>query len=124
MRNNVWLAVATAIAFAGGGASAAELNTLSDIQVKPTGSGAQVVVTGSRAPTFTVFRLSAPDRLVVDLSGADASGVKGHHDGTGPVAGIVASQFSDERASVGRVTVSLSEASAYDVRADGARVVI
>lgn len=124
MRNNVWLAIAATIALAGGGASAAELNTLSDIQVKSTGTGAQVVVTGTRAPTFTVFRLSAPDRLVVDLSGADASGVKGHHDGQGPVVGVVASQFSDERASVGRVIVSLSEASGYDVRADGSRVVI
>ena len=101
MRNNVWLAIAATIALAGGGASAAELNSLSDIQVKSTGTGAQVVVTGTRAPTFTVFRLSAPDRLVVDLSGADASGVKGHHDGQGPVVGVVASQFSDERASVG-----------------------
>jgi type IV pilus assembly protein PilQ len=123
MRSNVWMAVAT-IALAGGRASAAELNALSNIEVRPTANGAQVVVTGSRSPTFTVFRLGTPDRLVVDLSGADATRVKGHHAGQGPVVGVVASQFSDERASVGRVIVSLSGASSYDVRTDGSRVVI
>ena len=44
--------------------------------------------------------------------------------GQGPVSGIVASQFSDERASVGRVLVALDKASQYDVRADGNRVII
>ena len=100
------------------------LNTLSNLKVVPTGTGVQVVVVGDRQPTFTVFRLSEPDRLVVDLSSADASGIKGHHDGQGPVAGVVASQFTDSRASVGRVLVALSGASQYDVRADGNRVVI
>lgn len=123
MRNNLYLTILS-VAVAAGGASAAELNTLKDIQVKRSGGGAQVVVTGSKAPTFTVFRLGAPDRLVVDLSAADASTVKGFHDGDGPVLGVVASQFSDERASVGRVVVSLQDASGYDVRADGDRVVI
>ncbi|MBX5482717.1 MAG: type IV pilus secretin PilQ [Myxococcaceae bacterium] len=123
MRNNVWLAI-VAIALAGGRASASELNTLRDIRVQEAAGGAQVVVQGSRAPTFTVFRLGSPDRLVVDLSAADATSVKGFHEGLGPVAGVVASQFSDERASVGRVVVSLQDASSYDVRADGDRVVI
>ena len=113
----------TALIFAGG-ASAAELNTLSDLKVLPTGSGAQVVVAGSRSPTFTVFRLNDPDRLVVDLSSADATGVKGHHPGAGPVSGVVASQFSDGQSSVGRVLVALGGAAKYDVRADGNRVII
>ncbi|MGZ3458447.1 MAG: AMIN domain-containing protein, partial [Archangium sp.] len=118
------MVAALAVAIVGVGAQAAELNTLRDLKVVQTGSGAQVVVTGTRAPTFTVFRLSGPERLVVDLSSADATGIKGHHDGQGPVAGVVASQFSDERASVGRVLVALSQAAQYDVRADGNRVLI
>lgn len=105
-------------------AEGAELNTLRDLQVVQTGSGAQVVVSGTRAPTFTVFRLSGPERLVVDLSSADATSIKGHHEGNGPVAGVVASQFSDARASVGRVLVALRQAAQYDVRADGNRVII
>ncbi|MDC0709775.1 type IV pilus secretin PilQ [Stigmatella sp. ncwal1] len=120
-----WVIAAVLLAsIAGANAEGAELNTLRDLQVVQTGSGAQVVVAGTRPPTFTVFRLSGPERLVVDLSSADATGIKGHHTGTGPVTGIVASQFSDERASVGRVLVALDKASQYDVRADGNRIVI
>ncbi|SEM93461.1 type IV pilus assembly protein PilQ [Stigmatella aurantiaca] len=118
------IAAVLSAAIAGANAEGAELNTLRDLKVVQTGSGAQVVVAGTRPPTFTVFRLSGPERLVVDLSSADATGIKGHHSGTGPVTGIVASQFSDERASVGRVLVALDKASQYDVRADGNRVVI
>ncbi len=123
MRINAWLATVSLV-MAGGGASAAGLNTLKDIEVSSAGANAQVVVTGSSAPTFTVFRLNSPERLVVDLSGADATTIKGHHDGKGPIRGIVASQFSDERSSVGRLVVSLDGAQGYDVRADGQRVVI
>jgi type IV pilus assembly protein PilQ len=118
------MVAALAVAIVGAGAEAAELNTLRDLKVVQTGSGAQVVVAGTRAPTFTVFRLSGPERLVVDLSSADATGIKGHHNGQGPVAGVVASQFSDERASVGRVLVALHQAAQYDVRADGNKVII
>ncbi|NOJ78624.1 type IV pilus secretin PilQ [Myxococcus xanthus] len=118
------LATAWAVVLVGARVHGAELNTLRGLDVSRTGSGAQVVVTGTRPPTFTVFRLSGPERLVVDLSSADATGIKGHHDGSGPVSGVVASQFSDERASVGRVLLALDKASQYDVRADGNRVVI
>lgn len=123
-RGKWMLAAAWAVLVVGARVEGAELNTLRNLDVSRTGSGAQVVVTGTRPPTFTVFRLSGPERLVVDLSSADATGIKGHHDGTGPVAGVVASQFSDERASVGRVLLALDKASQYDVRADGNRVVI
>ncbi|WP_043429365.1 type IV pilus secretin PilQ [Cystobacter fuscus] len=120
----VSVVVALLAATLGLDSQAAELNTLRDLKVVQTGAGAQVVVTGTRAPTFTVFRLSGPERLVVDLSSADATGIKGHHNGQGPVVGVVASQFSDERASVGRLLVALQQAAQYDVRADGNRVVI
>ncbi|WP_223636788.1 type IV pilus secretin PilQ [Corallococcus sp. EGB] len=118
------MATAWAVVLASAKVYGADLNTLKDLQVTRTGAGAQVVVTGNRPPTFTVFRLSGPERLVVDLSSADATGIKGHHDGTGPVSGVVAAQFSDARASVGRVLVALDQASQYDVRAEGNRVVI
>jgi type IV pilus assembly protein PilQ len=112
------------IALGSFGASAASLNTLRDLEVRSTAAGAEVAVKGDRPPTFTVFRLSDPDRLVIDLSSTDATGVKGHYDGTGPITGVVASQFSDAKASVGRILVTLERATQYDVRADGNRVVV
>jgi type IV pilus assembly protein PilQ len=108
----------------GGAALAAELNSLKSLNVASTPSGAQVVVEGNRVPTFTVFRLSEPDRLVVDVSSADASSIQGHHEGQGPINGVVASQFSDDKKSVGRVMVALASASQYDVKADGTRLVV
>ena len=89
---------------------AADVNALKGIEVQKTPAGAQVVVTGSRAPIFTVFRLGEPDRLVVDLSAADAAQVVGHRDGAGPVAGVVASQFTNDRSNVGRVLIALDGA--------------
>ncbi len=118
-RMSVLLSVLLSIASAG----AAELNTLSDLKVIPTNSGAQVVVRGNRAPTFTVFRLNDPERLVIDVSGADATAIRGHHPGSGPISGVVASQFADGQSSVGRLLVAVGKNSKYDVRADGDRVV-
>jgi type IV pilus assembly protein PilQ len=124
MIRNLLLSAAAAAVAMSAPAFAAELNNLSALKVLKTPGGAQVVVEGNRAPTFTVFRLNEPDRLVVDLSGADASGIKGHHDGSGPVSGVVASQFADDKASVGRVLIALDKATRYDVHADGNRIVV
>lgn len=100
------------------------LNVLTRLEVRPTSSGAQVVIAGSRPPTFTVFRLADPDRLVVDVSSSDVSTIRGQHDGRGPVTGVVASQFTDDRASVGRLLVALDHAGPYEVHADGNTVVV
>ncbi len=118
------LLMTSALFFAAGAAEAAGVNTLNDLKVTKTPQGATLVVQGTTAPTFTVFRLSEPDRLVVDMSGSDVASIKGHHEGVGPVTGIVASQFSDEHASVGRLLIGLDGVSRYDVRAQGKSVVV
>jgi type IV pilus assembly protein PilQ len=106
------------------GAFATELNALSEVKVAATPTGAQVVVTGSRPGVFTVFRLPNPDRLVVDVTSADASAVKGVKDGAGPVGGVVISQFSDEHGNVARFLVALKKAGSFDVHGDGDRIFI
>ncbi|MBX7098194.1 MAG: type IV pilus secretin PilQ [Myxococcaceae bacterium] len=105
-------------------AEAEALNRLSLLRVESTGQGAQVVVEAARTPVFSVFRLNDPDRLVVDVTGADAAKIAGHQDGVGPVAGVVTTQFTDERSTVARVMIALREAARYDVRADGTRLLI
>jgi len=123
MKNSLWIAVV--LAFAPQSVlAAAELNVVKALEVTANEGGAQVAITGSKSPTFTVFRLSSPDRIVVDLAGADVSAVRGPHDGTGPVAGIAVSQFSDENATLGRVTVSVSPDARYDVKAVGDQVLV
>lgn len=99
-------------------------NRLSGLIVTPTGGGVEVRVTCSQAPTFNVFRLKDPDRLVVDVSGASVGDLKGHHEGAGPVTGIVASQFSDPSSEVGRLLLGLDGARRFDVKAVGDQLVV
>jgi len=109
-----WVAV-----LAAGPSLSAEQNVLREVRLEATPTGARVVVTGSRAPIFTVFRLAGPDRLVIDVTSADASAIRGAREGQGPIAGINVSQFTDSTSSVGRVLVALRETKSYDVKADG-----
>ena len=107
-----------------GVAHAAAGNELKAVKVSPSGSGVEVSVACSQAPIFNVFRLKDPDRLVVDVSNASVAGIKGHHDGAGPVTGIVASQFTDAKADVGRLLFGLDGARHYDVKAVDSTLVV
>jgi len=99
-------------------------NALTGVSVATTTSGVEVTVRCSQAPVFNVFRLKEPDRLVVDVSGANVEAIKGHHEGAGPVTGVVASQFSDAKAEVGRLLLGLSNARRYDVKAVDSALII
>src|SRR6266851_966642 len=112
-------------AFLGTGlAGATEVNRLGELRVFPIERGAQVILKGSQSPNFTVFRLPDPDRLIVDVSSADAHAIEGQRAGAGPISGLVTSQFSDARSSIGRILIGLSRPSKYDVHADGERLII
>lgn len=118
--------IKSALLFAGllAGSASAAGNTLQDVSVAPTPAGVEVTVKCSEPPVFNVFRLKEPDRLVVDVSNASVEAIKGHHDGNGPVAGIMASQFSDAKAEVGRLLLGLNNAKGYDVKASGNALII
>lgn len=104
-------------AFAGG-------NALTGVTVQPTRGGVDVTVKCAQPPVFNVFRLKEPDRLVVDVSNGSVEAIKGHHEGAGPVTGVVASQFSDSKAEVGRLLLGLANARRYDVKAVDTNLVI
>ncbi|HEY1909125.1 MAG TPA: AMIN domain-containing protein, partial [Myxococcaceae bacterium] len=110
--------------FVAGPAHAAETNVLGELRLEPTSTGARVVVSASRPPVFTVFRLSGPDRLVIDVASADSSAIKGARDGQGPIGGINVTQFTDSSSSVGRILVTLRSAKSYDVKADGNQLLL
>jgi type IV pilus assembly protein PilQ len=99
-------------------------NELTKLGVSSRGDSTEVRVACSQAPVFNVFRLKDPDRLIVDVSNASISAIKGHHEGLGPVTGVVASQFSDTRSEVGRLLFGLEGARKYDVRAEGSTLVV
>ncbi|MCA9545680.1 MAG: AMIN domain-containing protein, partial [Myxococcales bacterium] len=47
------------------------LNTLTRVEVRETEKATEIVLSGDTPPTFTVFKLSDPTRLFVDVSNAD-----------------------------------------------------
>lgn len=104
--------------------AASPTNELKAVTVTPRGGGVDVKVSCAQAPVFNVFRLNDPDRLIVDVTQASVAAIKGHHEGSGPVTGVVASQFSDERSEVGRLLLGLANARKYDVKAVGTELVI
>ncbi|MEW5848491.1 MAG: type IV pilus secretin PilQ [Myxococcota bacterium] len=103
---------------------AAEANVITGIKVE-SGTPTRVVIQGTREPTFTVFRLGQPPRVVVDLAGADVSAVSAPVESSqGDVAMITASQFKDPAHPIGRVVVGLNRDVPFDVKAEGTAVVV
>ncbi|MDR7419860.1 MAG: secretin N-terminal domain-containing protein [Armatimonadota bacterium] len=70
------LVVAFAVTLTGAPIAQAAPGSLS-VTVRPAAPGAQVTLTASGPVRFTVRHLTSPERLVVDLSGLDASSLAG-----------------------------------------------
>jgi type IV pilus assembly protein PilQ len=72
-----------------------------------------------------VFKLQDPPRLVLDLAGADVSGVASPVGiGKAGVKEITTAQYSDDKSLVGRVVIALDGAPRYEVSARGESVVV
>ncbi|WP_242342625.1 type IV pilus secretin PilQ [Anaeromyxobacter terrae] len=106
-------------------ALAAEPNAIRALDVAERDGAIEVAIQGNRPPSYTVFKLQDPPRLVVDLAGADVSklaspvAVK-----KGGVAEITTAQYQDDRNAVGRVIVALDAARPYEVTPRGDAVVV
>lgn len=99
---------------------------VSAAELEGSGDAVTVRLRASREPTFTVFRLDAPSRVVVDLARADVSALaaKGRLEGRGVVVSLAATQFDDPRARVGRVVITVKDGTRYDVRVQGSDLVV
>ena len=100
-------------------------NAIRGIQVQERGAAVELDIQGSRTPSYTVFKLQDPPRLVVDLAGADVSAVSSPLAvGKGGVLSVATAQYKDEKTAVGRVIVSLDPAAKYEVTPRGDSVVV
>ena len=103
-------------------AAAAAPNQITAIEVAKEG---RVVIRGSARPTFTVFKLAEPARVVIDVASADvtavASPIQVH---AGGIAGVTTAQFDEGGRRVGRVVVALDSDARYDVAARGNDLVV
>ncbi|MEO1173153.1 MAG: AMIN domain-containing protein, partial [Myxococcota bacterium] len=105
--------------------SATGANLVMDVKVEGSGSGRIVRIQTSKEPTFTVFRLSNPMRVVVDISGGDISRLASPLQfDDGVVTSIATRQFDANGFLIGRLTVGFEHNLAYDVKAEGRSVVI
>ena len=98
-------------------------NVIRTVDVVDRDGGVEVEIRATRAPSYTVFKLQDPPRLVVDVSGGDVSGVASPvRVDRGGVASVSTAQYQDEKTSVGRVVIALDPSARYEVAPQGETV--
>jgi len=101
------------------------VNSVRAVSVAETGATTEVRIRGDREPTYTVFKLTEPTRVVVDLTSTDVSAVDRLQEIEGvAVKAVMTTQFDDAESKVGRVMIVLARGADYDVRTEGNDVVI
>jgi type IV pilus assembly protein PilQ len=90
------------------------------VDVADRDGSVEVEIRATRAPSYTVFKLQDPTRLVVDVSGGDVSGVSSPiRVDRGGVASVSTAQYQDEKTSVGRIVIGIDPAARYEVAPQG-----
>lgn len=101
------------------------LNRLTSVQVEEGDETSRIIVKGEQAPTFTVFKLTDPARLFVDISNADLSAIQSPIAvNNGVIGEITTQQYADDVASVSRLIVSLQADVPYQVKAQGNDLIV
>src|SRR5438132_4890805 len=94
--------------------------------LRVTEEGARTVVTivGNATPTFTVFKLERPSRVVIDVANAElGKSIETESLGsTWSLTGLQATQIRDEAAAIARIVLTLRRAAEYDVKAQGKNI--
>jgi len=116
---------ASGIGLARAAAPAAAPNAIRAIDVADRAGAVELDIRGSRAPSYTVFKLQDPPRLVVDIAGGDVSAVPSPLPvGKGGVIGVSTAQYNDAKSAVGRVIVAIDAAARYEVSPRGDSVLV
>lgn len=97
------------------------LNVLSNLEVqKQTAGGSKIVLSGTKPMSPNIFKLTEPDRIVVDLTdtkvgnvGADTSVDDAN------ISNIKVEQFDDAQSSLSRVEIVLKSPAEYQVESNG-----
>jgi type IV pilus assembly protein PilQ len=95
------------------------------VETKVNGTGREVVIHTSKEPTFSVFRLSDPFRVLVDINDARVAGVREIEKvNDGVVRYVSTNIFADEASAIVRVEIALEASAEYRVRAEGSSIVV
>ncbi|RYF04819.1 MAG: AMIN domain-containing protein, partial [Deltaproteobacteria bacterium] len=102
-----------------------KLSAIGGVEVQKDGSGRSLRIKTAGAPTFTVFRLNDPMRVVIDISGGDVSAIHGplvYEDGV--IDQVALRQYEADGFAMGRVIVGFDHPCRYDVQTEGNDVVL
>ena len=99
-------------------------NPVRGLDVRDANGATRVVIQTLKTPKYSVFKLSAPTRVVVDLQDTDVSAIASPMAGKGLVRSITTAQFDDRQGRIGRFIVELVDGAQYDVQAQGQALVV
>lgn len=101
------------------------VQTVERIETRTAGAGREVVIHTSGEPTFSVFRLSEPFRVLVDVNNAKtAAPMDLIKVDDGVLRYVSTNQFVDEQSSILRVEIALDADLPYAVTAQGHSIVV
>ncbi len=101
------------------------LNRIDTFEVVEKDEGTYVRIDGSATPTFSVFKLTAPLRLFIDVSNSELAGeARTERVNNGVISQVALIEFKDNVQSVTRVIIGFDTAAHYDVRTDGDDVLV
>lgn len=115
-----------AAALVASSASAAGQRSIDRVDVQSGADAAEIVIRGDHKLDFSLFRLSSPTRVVIDVANADVSAtdVPARFADGAMVTGITTTQFRGRNGPVGRVVVVLRGEAEVDARPVGDTVVV
>jgi type IV pilus assembly protein PilQ len=108
----------------------AEKNEIRAVTFDEDSGTTRVHVRGAQTPTFTVYKLERPSRVVIDVPQARLAEALRGHEGAAVLAAntwavsTVAAQQLDDGGLVTRVIVTLARPGRYDVKTEGNEVVV
>src|SRR5215470_10679931 len=115
------VAVVCVIAGAARAGAAPGVNAIQKLDTREDGGTTVVTIVGTTTPTFTVYKLERPERVVVDVAnarlGGDADGPRGVN--TWAVSQVATQALGGQEAQTVRVLVGFARPSSYQVRAEG-----
>ena len=98
-------------------------NIIKALDIDETSDQTIVSIKAKTRPTFTVFKLTNPPRLFIDVVSGDVSGLESTtHVGNGVITRLVAQQFQSDLGPVGRIVVEFDQDATYDIKTKGTTV--
>src|SRR5688572_26204393 len=122
--------VAIVLGFASSTVRADTPNEITAVTFSDDGGTTKIRMRGAQTPTFTVYKLEKPSRVVIDVPRARLSDtLRGHESSTVFTASTwavntIAAQQHDDGGRMVRVIVALARPGRYDVKTEGNEVVV